>query len=326
MLAQRITTHIRDALARFLQEYKAIPQQFTLPLLSQPTPIDVSILGAVVASLTDQIQLLENAIFALDESRQLFNGTTFPAMGAQLDGIGTLVGISRNGLSDAEYLIFILGQIAANTSDTTIDTMTTIASLLFQVTTLLAFDMPPSEFNFQIPDDSPLQESLYLVVANILHNAMGAGIGLGFISLFNEDGFRFTTVGGPQIGGGFSSAAVFDLPMDNVTHDMIDDDIFLAIASAGSDVQTGFNVHTSFYPNGTKIYVQNPFAGKNILLDGGDIGGGFVAALSGPNNWVVTITDNGDPNGMTAAITTDVFPTYVGGGGFAKNIYNNSGV
>lgn len=206
MLATKITTHIRDALARFMQFYKDIPLQYSLPLVSDPTPIDISAMGALVAVQADQDQLLENAIFDLDAARQFFNGTTFPAVGAQLDGIGQIVGIERNGLSDAEYLIFIIGTIAKNNSDTTIDTINTIAALLFQVDELSHFEFFPAEVDLQIPSTTPLQPSLFLTVANIIHSSLGAGIGLGFISLYDPDNFfAFTSVGGPPIGGGFGS-------------------------------------------------------------------------------------------------------------------------
>lgn len=325
MLATRITTHVADALARMMQEYKVIPTQYNLPLVSAGgDTVEVSAMGALVAVQADQIQLLENAIFALDARRQFFNGTTFPSVGAQLDGIGEIVGIGRNGLTDAEYLIFLLGTIAENNSDTTIPTMMTIASLLFQTTELRAYEMFPAEFDFQIPVSSPLQSFLYPLVASILHNSLGAGISLGFISLYTGNPFRFSKVGGPQLGGGFGSAFISDgvlsLPMDNYTH-FFNVGEFTALAVDGPSVQTGLNITTADYNTGQTFYISNPVVGKNVLLDGA----GFIGSLVGGNNYIVTVTDNSNPNGLSFAITSAPFPTPGTGGGFAKNIFNNPG-
>ena len=205
MLATKITTHVQDALARLMTQYQLIKQQYTLQLYSAPgAPIEVSSFSAFIATNADQIQLLENAFYALNEGRQLFNGTTYPAVGAQLDGIGTIVGVARNGLGDAEYLVFILGTIAENFSDTTIHAVSNVVSLLYQTPSLLLFEFFPAEVAIEIPNTSPLQSSLYSLVNSIIQASLGAGIGLGFTALYNpSNAFQFTKVGGPQVGGGF---------------------------------------------------------------------------------------------------------------------------
>lgn len=207
MLATRIPNHVQLAFARFMEQYKQIPTQYTLPLVDGTT-LPTSAFSTVVGVQVNQVQELENALFALDRGRQFFDGTTFPAIGAQLDGIGEIVGITRNGLTDAEYLIFILGTIAENNSDGTTAAVLNIASLLFQVTELVNFELFPAEFDLQIPDTTVLEPELFPVAANIIHNALGAGVGLGFISLYPAatptSSFRFTRVGGPPVGGGFS--------------------------------------------------------------------------------------------------------------------------
>lgn len=206
MLATEITTHIADALARMLQQYKAIPPQFNLPITSVPnTTIPVSRFSSLIVVNADQFQDLENATFSLDAGRQLFNGTIYPAVGAQLDGIGELVGISRNGLIDAEYLVFILGTIAENYSDTTIAAVTNVVTLLFQVSTVISLEFFPAEMAFELPKSSPLQAFLYPIVSNIVQKTLGAGIGLGFLALYPTLPFQFTYVGGPKVGGGFGS-------------------------------------------------------------------------------------------------------------------------
>lgn len=168
MLVTEITNHVQQALQRLLTQYQLQPR-----------------IAAVITALVEQIQDLENGIYPINEGRQLWNGTTYPAVGAQLDGIGELVGIARNGLTDAEYLIFILGTIAENFSDTTINTITTIVSIFFRPTQLMAFEHFPAEMDFEVAG-GPLDPSLYLTVALAIQASMGAGIKLGYIATFSE--------------------------------------------------------------------------------------------------------------------------------------------
>lgn len=208
MLVTRITDHISAALGRLLQEYKNLAPQYLLPLNSDNSILPVSGVGALIAVAANEIQNIENALYSLNEGRQYYTGTTFPAVGAQLDGIGALVGIARNGLSDAEYLVFITATIAENFSQTTIPDVINVASLLFQVSTFLAFELYPAEFDLEIPVTSPLQPELYRVVATIIHNTLGAGIGLGFVAMYSPtNAFQFSRVGGPPVGGGFGTVS-----------------------------------------------------------------------------------------------------------------------
>jgi len=128
MLTTKINNHTEAALARLLQQYKGQPQ-----------------LASLITGFVDQFQDLEDAIYSLDEGRQL----AF-AYGKQLDGIGELVGIQRNGLSDLEYLIFILGTIAENFSNTTLPTILNIANTIFEPAVLTLKEMFPAEVGIGI--------------------------------------------------------------------------------------------------------------------------------------------------------------------------------
>lgn len=206
MLVSLITDHVAQALGRLMQQYRDLATPYPVPLLATTPSATVASSASVapLIAITDQMQALENAIFGLSEGRFLFDGVSYPAFGAQLDGIGTLVGIARNGLSDAEYLIFILGTIIANNSDATVAAVTTVLTLLFQVPTTIAYEFFPAEMAFQVPE-GPLQESLYATVANIVISALGAGIGLGFITVYPDPTFQFSAAGGAAVGGGFGS-------------------------------------------------------------------------------------------------------------------------
>ncbi len=201
MLATKITNHVQQALERLLQQYKGQPN-----------------LAAVITALVEQIQDLENAIFSLDEGRQLFNGTTYPSVGAQLDGIGELVGIQRNGLVDEEYLIFILGKIAENFSDTTIPTIVNIVGLLYNAPDIFLKECYPGGIAYEVGNPE-LPENLFNVAKFLVQSSLGAAIAIVYIATYDQDdvftlgniagtvtkgqGFGSTT--NPAEGGGFAS-------------------------------------------------------------------------------------------------------------------------
>lgn len=179
MLITQITDHVQAALDRLLQQYHGKPN-----------------IAAVITALVDPIQDLEDAIFGVAAGTLFYNGTTYPAAGTQLDNIGTIVGIQRNGLTDAEYLIFIIGQIVINNSDGSIPVMLNAANIFFDPALLLAFDMYPAEFNLEIAG-STLDSDFYTTVATKLQQALGAGIGLGFMATFDEtNAFRCSRLTG----------------------------------------------------------------------------------------------------------------------------------
>lgn len=198
MIATQITTHVQDGLGRLLEQYKN----------------KANIQGFYTAFL-QHIQQLENALFSLDAGRQLWNGTTTPAVGAQLDLIGEIVGLPRSGMPDATYLLFIFGKIAENNSDTTIPTILSIIAYLFQATNVVVQETYPAAISMQV-FGSALSPSLYSSAKQIVQQAIGAGIKLIFVGASSSTNvFRFFgpgvvgsingfgDVSNPGIGGGF---------------------------------------------------------------------------------------------------------------------------
>lgn len=177
------------------------------PPLEASNSIEVTGLGAMIAAQADQFQLLENAIFSLDRGRQLFDGTSYPAVGAQLDGIGALVGQPRNGMTDDLYLVFILGRIGVNFSNGTLPELSTLVSLLFQTNDFLLLPLFPAELDVQIQNTAGLAETLFPEAITLVSKATSGGVGLGFGTIYPPSPFQFTTVGGGSVGGGFGTTA-----------------------------------------------------------------------------------------------------------------------
>jgi hypothetical protein len=162
MLATKITTHVADGLARLAEQYKGRPK-----------------ILAIHTAIYEQIQELEDAIYEIDKGRQLWDGSTSPAIGVQLDNIGTIVGISRNGLSDAQYLLFIFGKIAENFSDTTLASISSVVGYLFQADQIIIDELPPSGVMIEA-FGSLIPENLYVFARNLVKAAMGSGVELVF--------------------------------------------------------------------------------------------------------------------------------------------------
>lgn len=187
MLAQKITTHVTDALNRLLTQYKGLPG-----------------FRSIMVALVDQIQDLEDAIFELDEGRQFFNGTTTPAIGAQLDVIGLIVGIARNGLTDQQYTLFIFGKIAENFSDGTRPTIATVVKNLFQAQVSIIKDYYPAGVGVEAIG-SQIPANLYPIAKGIVEGALPAGVKLIYAAASqNTDVFRFFGTGVDGNVNGFS--------------------------------------------------------------------------------------------------------------------------
>lgn len=181
MLVTQISNHVQAALDRLMQQYKGRPR-----------------IQALITALVQQIQDFEDAAFPVDEGRQLAH-----AEGVQLDGIGAIVGLQRNGLSDAAYLLFLYGKIAENTSDTTIQRILTIVALTFNPEEALLYEYFPAAIGIAMSGVT-LDPIYYEIAGAIIQGALGAGIGLAYLEIFDtENAF---TVGPSSTGGGFGDA------------------------------------------------------------------------------------------------------------------------
>jgi hypothetical protein len=109
------TQHLEEALDQLLEQFKGRPR-----------------LEAMIASYMTQIQDLETAFHDLLTER--FIST---AIGAQLDGIGQIVVLPRNGLTDEEYRTALRGKIRVNLSNGTPPELITIVRLMVNDPALL---------------------------------------------------------------------------------------------------------------------------------------------------------------------------------------------
>lgn len=191
MLAPKITTHVQDGLNQLLQQYKERP----------------FIVGMFTAMI-QQMQDIEDALYDLEPDCQLWNGTSIPAIGAQLDGIGEIVGILRNGLPNDEYALFLFGKIAENFSQDTVSDVINVAAYLFQAPIMLLQPIYPAgvvveALGIVIPP------GLWSLAAQLVQGSLGAGINLVVAGASFTNAFRFD---GPGVSGAVNGFADLNVP------------------------------------------------------------------------------------------------------------------
>lgn len=197
MVVTKITTHITDGLNRLLAQYKGQPN-----------------LTAAFTAFIEQFQEIEDATYDIDTAMQLWDGTETPALGSQLDAIGEIVGISRNGLPDDEYILFIFGKIAENFSDSTVQAIGTVVSYLYAVANPQLFELYPAAIAFEVTG-STIPTRLWKLALGLVANSIGGGITLAFgaasmeTDVFSFDGPNsgpndgFGDANDPSVGGVF---------------------------------------------------------------------------------------------------------------------------
>ena len=94
MMTTEITNHKELAKEKLRQQYKNLP-----------------LLEGFLDAFVEQIQQLETVFVDLRDDRTIYN-----AVGANLDAWGRLLNVSRNGLTDEEYRLTLLAQVAVNVS------------------------------------------------------------------------------------------------------------------------------------------------------------------------------------------------------------------
>lgn len=165
-----ITTHITDALARLITQYK---QALNLQNL--------------ITAIVTPIQTIENALAAMNTLMYLPNAT-----GAQLDQIGVIVGLARTaGQSDADYLIALYEQITINIAEGQPETLIQIFVFLTAITPAYMFEFFPGDVVFESMYQPPNQDNANSIIG-VLQAAAPAGVSVGgIVTLPTTAPFRY---------------------------------------------------------------------------------------------------------------------------------------
>lgn len=202
MNAQHVTTHVADAQARFLEQYQGRPKA-----------------AALLAAFTQSVQKIEDALFGIEAGTALDT-----AQGAQLDLIGAIVGLARNGLEDGQYLALLRGAIAQNNGDATTESLLTVMRGLFQTSSLFlkqpngarhAAQAAASTVSIGLGDPT-VPPNVLTAMQAALQTTLGAGVALNYLSQFRAAAGSFAMAGNqlwvrgfgsvsdPQAGGGLA--------------------------------------------------------------------------------------------------------------------------
>jgi hypothetical protein len=189
MSVEAIDDHLSQAAARLLSQFQQRP-----------------LLGKVIGAIGNEVQRFEDASDPLQTACLLAN-----AVGAQLDGIGAVVGQKRNAMPDSLYKLFILGRIASNSSKATQGSILSLTRILFQAGAVsLRGGFTPGNGNLRAPMvigleiGAPELDPQYFDVAlTLIRQSLAAGVEIGWVSIFSSDAFSLAGAIGPS---GFPTA------------------------------------------------------------------------------------------------------------------------
>lgn len=170
MIPVQITDYVERTLALLVEQFKGKPR-----------------FEGILSALATQIQDIENATFQLFFDRAL---TT--AVGAQLDQIGTVVGLARNGLSDSDYRAQLGAQVLVNTSQGDPERLIEVVRII--TSSALVVLAEPKPGYVQISFDGTAPDPVPLFVAKI-DSVAPAGVRLQLVEGTPGNSFRLGTVG-----------------------------------------------------------------------------------------------------------------------------------
>jgi hypothetical protein len=167
-----VSSHIEQGLANLVEQFKDKPK-----------------IASLLTSFLNQIQDLEDAFWTLLWDRYLDVAT-----GVSLDGLGDIVGESREGREDDAYRQGIKTRILINLSSGTPEEILAIFVSFFSGTSYHLMELPPAYFKVRVLGKMP-DEPTVLQFHNLLQEIKAAGVGAGLHYQLVEEGnvFQFSS-------------------------------------------------------------------------------------------------------------------------------------
>ncbi len=162
------TTHVAEGLDSLVEQFRRQPK-----------------ILAFLTSFLNQIQDAENAAFELIDERTLAT-----AVGVQLDGLGSIIGLARGGLTDDQYRLRLQAQILVNRSSGTIPQLLEIIALL-DPGVLTLTESFPAAFIMQVLNITQAPATIAALIAA----ARAAGVRgiLHYSNVPTGEGFKFSS-------------------------------------------------------------------------------------------------------------------------------------
>lgn len=155
-----ITDHIEAAKKRLLQQYKDSPR-----------------LASLIESLFgQQVQDIEDAAHVFYTRLDIDT-----VEGAQLDRIGTIVGLSRIGWSDALYRILLKATVGKNVSRGTLEDVISVWRLIAQANKVQVVETYPAQI--ELYSDTPIDGTIATFVRGLMQEVVAAGVRVDFLAI-----------------------------------------------------------------------------------------------------------------------------------------------
>ena len=182
MIPTPITTHIADAKARLVEQYKSKVR-----------------LAGIVDAESRQFQDMEDVINDMFLSQFVDN-----AVGRQLDEFGTIVDLARQGFDDTFYRILLRFKIGQNISRGEPERIISTMLLITQAGLVIYQNLGNGSIGLAI--DTTIDPTLLNFIFTNMQRVVMAGVRINFIVTFDpDDSFSFDGIG--PVGLGFSSLA-----------------------------------------------------------------------------------------------------------------------
>lgn len=148
-------------------------------------------LAAFINAFVSPMQAIEDMFYDLLMNRSLAN-----AVGAQLDGIGRIVGETRKGLSDDTYRIRLKVRILVNRSEGEPERLIKIFKLFASATDVFYNELYPCQI--EMMSNGTLSDSDAAVLRTLLEQAALGGVKIAYLGQFDAvKPFQF------DVGAGF---------------------------------------------------------------------------------------------------------------------------
>lgn len=188
----QISNHKKIALDKIRQQYKGKDR-----------------IKNVLDSVVNEIQNLEDVFISLKDQRSIYD-----SVGTQLDVWGKILNQPRNGLSDSDYRLVLLGQVAVNISKGTPEDMIQVFRLFTNPDYVSLNEVYPAKIQLTSVGGSPIGSVDDIKKA--LRRAAPAGVGIDlfttsvgnpfvFLSDPDPNGRGFEDLDNPGFGGYFVS-------------------------------------------------------------------------------------------------------------------------
>ena len=174
MSVVNIPNHVQKSIERLLQQYK-----------------DKPVIKALIESFVEQVQFIEDALTDLNDNRSINT-----AIGVQLDRLGDILGIDRNGLSDEDYRARLKIKIVQNISNGEPDRLINVYSFLLGATQVQFQEHYPA--SMALMANAEVTAGQETLIYREIQNIAPAGARVDYIGCYDAlNSFAFAGSNGP---------------------------------------------------------------------------------------------------------------------------------